>query len=338
MSAELAKEARSAMKRKAERMATGDPHAKVDASSWTPSEDMKNDVKTGLRPLSRRQFKRGGKVEGEEAKARADRKPRGDAQMADAFVNRDVREANEERDGEKHVGGFARGGRSHKADGGDAGDTVPTERMAFQSGASRMSKAAGLASGGHADAAADKAMIRREVKPGALKRKHGGRADAHWISGAIKHPGALHRELNVADDKRIPEKKLEKAEHSGNKLVAKRAHLAETLRGLGHEKHDGGRVARKDGGRTGKGKMEVNIVIAPKSDTPPQMPPPDAAPPMPPPRPPMAPPMVGGPPPMGGLNGMPPGMPPQMPRKRGGRTMDAGAGSGVGRLEKVGLR
>lgn len=51
----------------------------------------------------------------------------------------------------------------------------------------------------------------------------------HWISGAIKHPGALHRELGVPEGQKIPEKKIMKAEHSDNPLERKRAHLAETL-------------------------------------------------------------------------------------------------------------
>jgi hypothetical protein len=53
-----------------------------------------------------------------------------------------------------------------------------------------------------------------------------------WIQGAIKHPGALHKELKVPMDKKIPEKKLEKAEHSDNPKLAKRARLAKTLRGM----------------------------------------------------------------------------------------------------------
>lgn len=47
---DMAKEARAAMKSKAKRLGTTDPHQKVDASSWTPPEPLNADVKTGLRP------------------------------------------------------------------------------------------------------------------------------------------------------------------------------------------------------------------------------------------------------------------------------------------------
>lgn len=50
-----------------------------------------------------------------------------------------------------------------------------------------------------------------------------------WIQGAIKHPGALHKELGVPEGKKIPEKKLKTAEKEGGK-IGKRAHLAETLK------------------------------------------------------------------------------------------------------------
>ena len=56
----------------------------------------------------------------------------------------------------------------------------------------------------------------------------------HWVAGAIKHPGALHRELHVPEGKKIPAKKLAKAAKSSNPTLAKRAHLAETL---GHMHH-----------------------------------------------------------------------------------------------------
>lgn len=51
-----------------------------------------------------------------------------------------------------------------------------------------------------------------------------------WIQGAIKKPGALHKALKVPMGKKIPEKKLEKAEHSKNPKLRKRAVLAETLK------------------------------------------------------------------------------------------------------------
>lgn len=309
MSAELAKEARAKMRQKAHNMASGDPHAKVDASSWTPSEPLNTDWPTGELPVSPRAYKRGGKVEGASEK-RADRKPRkggGRALTPNNLINRDVKEANEERDGVKHVGGYKRGG--------------------------------------HVDAKEDKALVRSMVDKSALKKETGGSVSdgtlqgtrptggrlarkqggsAHWIKGAIKHPGALHKELHVPKGEKIPEKKLMKAEHSSNKMEAKRAHLAETLKEMRPERASGGRA----------GKMNVNIVIAgkPSNDStdqglqapirPPPMPvapPPMAAPPM-------VPPGAGGPP-----------MPMPMARKTGGRALmeEAGAGSGLGRLQKI---
>ena len=87
---------------------------KVDSSTWTPDEMLNADVKTGMRPISRRAFKAGGKVEGEEAKTNLSRSPRGNIGLA----NTNQRVANEERDGIKHVGGMNKGGRTGKYDGG----------------------------------------------------------------------------------------------------------------------------------------------------------------------------------------------------------------------------
>lgn len=56
-----------------------------------------------------------------------------------------------------------------------------------------------------------------------------------WIQGAIKKPGALHKELGVKEGKKIPEAKLKKAEHSKNPTLKKRAVLAETLKKM-HKK------------------------------------------------------------------------------------------------------
>lgn len=290
---EDAKRYRAAAKEKAHRMASGDPHAKVDASDWTPPEPLETEAKTGMRPVSKRQFKRGGMVHGEHAKERADRKARkaGGRTLVNDLVNRDQKEANESRPGTKHIGGMRRGGRAHKMDGGSS---VPTARMAFQGGPSMMTKAAGLKHGGkaHGDEAEDRALIRKMVKKDDLKRAKGGSVSDGELEGT---------------------------------------------------RPTGGREAHKRGGKAGKGKMNVNIVIAPQGGH--DQAPAAAAPaPMPMPPPPRAP--MAMPPPQGG--GLPPGMMlgqgappmppggPMMPRKRGGRAeMEAGAGSGLGRLEKI---
>jgi hypothetical protein len=55
----------------------------------------------------------------------------------------------------------------------------------------------------------------------------------NWIAGAIKHPGALHRQLGVKQGEKIPAAKLAKAAKAGGTL-GRRARLAETLKGLHH--------------------------------------------------------------------------------------------------------
>ena len=60
-------------------------------------------------------------------------------------------------------------------------------------------------------------------------------AKKQWIAGAIKKPGALHKSLHVPEGKKIPASKLEKAEHSKNPLLRKRAALAKTLKGMHHK-------------------------------------------------------------------------------------------------------
>ncbi|KYC52623.1 MAG: hypothetical protein AMQ22_00673 [Candidatus Methanofastidiosum methylothiophilum] len=51
----------------------------------------------------------------------------------------------------------------------------------------------------------------------------------NWIANAIKKPGALHKQLGVPADKRIPAAKLDKASKAGGKL-GQRARLAKTLK------------------------------------------------------------------------------------------------------------
>lgn len=90
---------------------------KVDSSTWTPDEMLNADAKTGMRPISRRAFKTGGKVEGEAAKGNLSRSPRGFKETV-GLANTNQKDANEEREGKKHVGGFKRGGRTGYQDAG----------------------------------------------------------------------------------------------------------------------------------------------------------------------------------------------------------------------------
>ena len=84
------------------------------------------------------------------------------------------------------------------------------------------------------------AATKRTTQAAAMKKaaQHHAKAAEHhaeakkWIQQAIKHPGALHEELHVKKGEKIPAKKLEKATHSKNPTLARRARLAETLRGL----------------------------------------------------------------------------------------------------------
>jgi hypothetical protein len=91
---------------------------KVDSSTWTPDEKLNADAKTGMRPISRRAFKAGGKVEGEAAKTNLSRAPRGFEQKV-GLANTNQKDANEEREGVKHVGGMKTGGMVKKAGGGE---------------------------------------------------------------------------------------------------------------------------------------------------------------------------------------------------------------------------
>lgn len=343
--------ARAAMKKKAERMTT-DPHEKVDASSWEPGDPMNASTKTGMRPVSKRAYKRGGKVEGEKAKAHMGRAPRKSGGLAVELMNRNQKDANAEREGGKHDGGLKTGGRAKKAGGGGFTDPRVSATEALGTSAQRAGVPTGLMNFTPNTTGAFGRQM--GIKTGGrVKKANGG---GNWIKGAIKHPGALHKALKVPEGKDIPEKKLEKAEHSKSPLLAKRAKLAETLKHMPRKdggdvvsKDDpaglrptGGRIARKDGGRA-KGKTNINIVIgAPKPAMPPMGPggapmDPGSMPPPPPP-----PPMGAMPPgaPGGGAPAAPPmpqGMPPMMGRKSGGRipNVHTGAGGGLARLEKI---
>ena len=201
---DMAKAARAAMKDKAKRLTSDRPLEKVESSDFTPPALLNAGAKTGMRPVSPRQYKKGGKVDGEHAKMNMGRKPRksgGKAEMplVDRYINRDNKKANEFRDGEKHTGGMKKGGRAKKLVGGPlvgaqnmmnqaqqtagvpGGNTLYGlgRSGAVQKGSLSPARAVGLKKGGeakgHPDVAEDKALIRKMVKPEARTgKKHGG--------------------------------------------------------------------------------------------------------------------------------------------------------------------
>ena len=339
---ELAKSARAAMKAKAHRLAGpgDDPGKSVDASGWKEPTDMNANAQTGMRPVSRRQFKSGGAVSGEHTAVRADRKGRKNSEAVNAKVNRDVRSANH-LIAQPHIGGFSHGGATN-----------------FRK---QMHGMMGVAENLHG----------RRNAVGKFHRSHKADGGGNWIAGATKNKGALHRKLHVPEGEKIPAKKLAKASHSENPTIRKEVGLAKTL-GRMHKAHGGAasddpagmrpkgdRIPRAHGGKTkGNGKTQIIIGIhAGGAHQPPQgmppgaMPHPAAPPPPPPQMPPGGAPMGAGPPP--GM--MPPGMGMPMGRKSGGKVvgakygdasiakaekvkspkgMPAGGGSGLGRLAK----
>lgn len=299
---EESKKYREAMKSKAKRLAMNDPHEKVDASSWSPQELEGSQKQTGARVLSKRQYKKGGKVigkaEGEKSVHRADRKPRasggklidyirdkvpaakseGGSLTADKLVNLDVRKANEKREGFKHKGSFAKGGKAKDADGDDENDPYAEE---------------------DSNAVTD---------------------DGKKRGGSVHGPNCMCKNCNSSKADYPDKMKSEGRTARGYKTVDE-----------GRNKK--GRTAHAKGGKV-KG-TKINIIIAgnpnqAQSDQPaPNAPvnPPMVAGPMPAmPPPPMPPSMPTGP--------MPPGA---MGRASGGRTypIEAASAGGLGRLEKI---
>lgn len=424
-----AKTARDAMKMKAKRLASADPHTKVDSSNWTPPEAEEASVQTGMRPLSKRQYKKGGKVigkaEGMKSAQRSDRKPRKSGGRAERYltpdnlINRDVRMANDEREGVKHVGGLKKGGRAKKLGGGPIGMNPVAEQNQLASESMGMQRKRGgkvhrkhyATIGTVDDPIGDKIKGDDGFRMGAPGRgipadgppryhkstysppqmpskqssdesppgqkgtwigphKRGGRADGHkveWLHEKKKHHahGGKAMHTDEVQDKKLMHKILKpkafKAEGGsamhhkdcsckmchGGRMGRKEGGGVFTGEGYPFKvpgEVKGGRSAHAHGGKAGKGKMNVNIIIGahgghPQGGGMPNAPvPAPAGPRMP--NTPM--PMPGGAPPPGimppGAGGPPMPPPGMMPRKSGGRTnypIHDGSGGGEGRLEKI---
>lgn len=272
--------------------------------------------KVGMAPISKRQFKKGGKVvgksEGGVNAARADRvKRKAGGRIQDKFANVDQKEANKERDGGKdHIGGYKKGGKIA------AKKKVDVKKAALSSAAPAKAPAKAIAKVPLPKAPKiDETSVKKAVSTEAVTPK----------PKAVAKPTDLSTEVTAAGGETPEEEEVE-----GDETLKR-----------------GGRAKRKSGGRA-KGKTNINIVIASPqaadaaAAAPPQVAPPRAVP-APAPGMPGMPPMGGAPggmppmPPPGGAGGppMPPPMPP-MGRKSGGR-IKAGAGSGLGRLQKAGL-
>lgn len=289
---EMAKSLRAKMREKAKAMSS-QKDSKTDSSDWSPAEMLNADVKTGMRPISRRAYKTGGKVEGEACEPRADRKPRksgGEAKKwVYAKVNRDVKAANEEREGIKHVGGMKKGGRAAKQSGGTPPmPPVKPEHLkrmdttGGRPGASGPSEMSAEDQRRAAAAAAAEAARRRE-----MERRGGGRANKEEGGAAVesvdsrmtkkfgkndyKNDAVLmeYRGNEIRENKRRAEEGATPRKSGGRAKKMDGGMLAGLAGGLvpglaasamkkdKDEKKSGGRAARKDGGEVNYGPMEM---------------------------------------------------------------------------------
>jgi len=228
---EMAKKAREAMRGKAKRLA-GEKDSKVDSSDFTPADPLNADVKTGMRPISKQGFKRGGKIAGEKMETHAGRKPRksgGRAITADSLINRDQKEANEDREGIKHIGGMKKGGRAGKAMGGGPADMLKNSMN-------------------------PQAYIRNVLGPtmgmkkgGKIKREEGGKV-ADYDTGSRTGAGAVtttpSKPTPPMPQRRPPEPDYDEGSHTGAGTVTK-------------NRKAGGRTNRKAGGNVNYGPMEM---------------------------------------------------------------------------------
>jgi hypothetical protein len=252
---DMAKKARDAMKGKARKLA-GEKDQKVDSSDWSPAEPLNAEVKTGMRPISRRAYKSGGKVEGASAPknlGRAQRKAGGKAmaeekseaaEYAKAKINRDAKAANQEREGIKHIGGLKSGGRAKKADGGMSKSDVHAKQTAKASGDGES----------YVDPGTPEfyARMRSQRDLPAAPRKSGGRAKRD-DGGSVRQLNritdpAQRRRLEQIQNPPSPPKPPAREKPAAPPMDTSTMNADEAAAFMRSRK-SGGRTARKDGGK-----------------------------------------------------------------------------------------
>ena len=273
---EYRKQAKKAMNDKITRM-TAPLKGSVDASGWEAYDLLNADAKTGMRPVSRRAYKKGGKVdakpEGKMCGGRADRKKRqsgGKAITANSLVNRNVKEANQERDGIKHVGGMKKGGKVPKETWEHSKADLKQDK--------KLAKKRGMSMEAWEKSKADKKHDRQQSPKGLKSGGRSGKADggtSAQVQRAGKgdyagmYPADLSNEtlaqMRARDEERRMKDRMLQYGVEGRKNGGKVDHDAHTAIGhavgaamkayLNNEKEEGEedeRKARKAGGRIGK--------------------------------------------------------------------------------------
>ena len=205
---EHAEKVRKERSEKVKRYLRKDPQGKIDASEYTPPDELMAGVKTGMRPISKRQFKKGGKVVGDKGKHHAGRKKRAEGGPLD-MDNRDLKAENKKRDGEKHVGGFKDGGRPKRAAGGP-----------MMAGAAPMGPQAPInvptqAIGGFAPSSKG---LMTQAGMSALKR--GGKAKHRADGGEMSAPKPVSRTSEPKYNADAVDKAIASSNRSGRKIGA----------------------------------------------------------------------------------------------------------------------
>jgi hypothetical protein len=209
---------------------------KVDSSDFTPAEMLNADVKTGMRPISRRAFKAGGKVEGADAKTNLSRSPRGFKETV-GLANTNQKDANEEREGIKHVGGFKRGGRTGYQDAGVVSAAELDAVGPRTGGEASESKKERMISPSEADRLMAESNAEQRRIGDLTRRKHGGKAEK--FEGSAK---------DMMEDKKMAAKRGMSMKEWEASSADKKHDSQKSMKGM----NTGGRTAKMDGGASGQ--------------------------------------------------------------------------------------